>query len=146
MAPGQCGPDQAGTASHKVSPELGFPGGRQIPCSGIRIPCSGSNSALKFPARLRREFCKKTMQYQRLSHYTFRLIWFKFGKIPCKFPASREFTTRDWFAVDWLVSQDACRAFALNYSWGIVVEAVFDRGEARLKHWNRLAGHSPGRQ
>jgi hypothetical protein len=29
-------------------------------CSGIRIPCSGSNSALKFPARLRREFCKKT--------------------------------------------------------------------------------------
>jgi hypothetical protein len=26
------------------------------------------------------------------------------------------------------------------------VEAVFDRGEARLRHWNRLAGHSPGRQ
>ena len=26
------------------------------------------------------------------------------------------------------------------------VEAVFDRGEARLKHCNRLAGHSPGRQ
>jgi hypothetical protein len=24
--------------------------------------------------------------------------------------------------------------------------AVFDRGEARLKHWNRLAGLSPGRQ
>jgi hypothetical protein len=50
---------------------LGFPGGRQIPCSGIRIPCSGSNSALKFPARLRREFCKKTMQYQRISHIPF---------------------------------------------------------------------------
>ena len=44
---------------------LGFPR-RQIPCSGIRIPCSGSNSALKFPARLRREFCKKTTQYQCL--------------------------------------------------------------------------------
>jgi hypothetical protein len=28
VAPGQCGPDQAGTESHKVSPELGFPGGR----------------------------------------------------------------------------------------------------------------------
>ena len=26
------------------------------------------------------------------------------------------------------------------------VEAVFDRGEARLRHWNRLAGLSPGRQ
>ena len=39
--------------------------------SGIRIPCSGSNSALKFPARLRREFCKKTMQYQRISHTPF---------------------------------------------------------------------------
>src|ERR1700722_6294572 len=26
------------------------------------------------------------------------------------------------------------------------VKAVFDRGEARLRHWNRLAGHSPGRQ
>jgi hypothetical protein len=50
---------------------LGFPGGRQIPCSGIRIPCSGSNSALKFPARLRREFSKKTMQYQRISHAPF---------------------------------------------------------------------------
>jgi hypothetical protein len=25
------------------------------------------------------------------------------------------------------------------------VEAVFDRGEARLRHWNRLAGLSPGR-
>jgi hypothetical protein len=26
------------------------------------------------------------------------------------------------------------------------IEAVFDRGEARLRHWNRLAGLSPGRQ
>jgi hypothetical protein len=26
------------------------------------------------------------------------------------------------------------------------VEAVFDRGEARLRHWNRVAGLSPGRQ
>ena len=26
------------------------------------------------------------------------------------------------------------------------VEAVFDRGEARLRHWNRLARHSPRRQ
>ena len=26
------------------------------------------------------------------------------------------------------------------------VEAVFDRGEARLRHWNRLAWHSPGGQ
>jgi transposase-like protein len=26
------------------------------------------------------------------------------------------------------------------------VEAVFDRGEARLRHWNRLAGLSPGTQ
>jgi hypothetical protein len=25
------------------------------------------------------------------------------------------------------------------------VEAVFDRGEARLRHWNRVAGLSPGR-
>ena len=53
------------------SRRVGFPGGRQIPCSGIRIPCSGSNSALKFPARLRREFCKKTMQFQRISHTPF---------------------------------------------------------------------------
>jgi Helix-turn-helix len=47
------------------------PGGRQIPYSGVRIPCSGSNSALKFPARLRREFCKKTTQYQRFRHTPF---------------------------------------------------------------------------
>ena len=26
------------------------------------------------------------------------------------------------------------------------VGAVFDRGEARLRHWNRVAGLSPGRQ
>jgi len=26
------------------------------------------------------------------------------------------------------------------------VEAVIDRGEARLRHWNRVAGLSPGRQ
>jgi hypothetical protein len=26
------------------------------------------------------------------------------------------------------------------------VEAVFDRGEARLRHWNRLVWLSPGRQ
>ncbi len=26
------------------------------------------------------------------------------------------------------------------------VEAVFDRGEARLRHWNRVGGLSPGRQ
>jgi hypothetical protein len=26
------------------------------------------------------------------------------------------------------------------------VEAVFDRGEAKLRHWNRVAGLSPGRQ
>ena len=50
---------------------LGFSGERQIPCSRIRIPCSGSNLAPKFPARLRREFCKKTMQYQRISHTPF---------------------------------------------------------------------------
>ena len=68
--PGQCGCGQAGTAPHKVSPDWNFREG-QIPCSGIRIPCSGSNSALKFPARLRREFCKKTMQYQRISHTPF---------------------------------------------------------------------------
>jgi hypothetical protein len=48
-----------------------FPGGRQILCSGIRIPCSGPNSALKFPATVRREFCKKTAQYQRFSHKSF---------------------------------------------------------------------------
>jgi hypothetical protein len=50
---------------------LGFPGGRQIPCSGILSPCSGSNSALKFPARLRREFCKKTTQYHRFRRIPF---------------------------------------------------------------------------
>ena len=66
--PGQCG---RGPAPHKSLAGLGFQGGRQIPCSGIRIPCSGSNSALKFPARLRREFCKKTMQFQRISHTPF---------------------------------------------------------------------------
>ena len=27
-----------------------------------------------------------------------------------------------------------------------ISRAVFDRGEARLRHWNRVAGLSPGRQ
>ena len=68
--PGQCGRGQAGTAPHKVSPGWDFREGAKFPAPGS-IPCSGSNSALKFPARLRREFCKKTMQYQRVSHTPF---------------------------------------------------------------------------
>jgi hypothetical protein len=51
----------------------------------------GSNSATEFPARLRREFCKNTNQHQWFNPCTFTPIRLKFAKIPCIFPASREF-------------------------------------------------------
>lgn len=76
-------PRPSGHSAPQSLAGLGFPGERQIPCSGVRIPCSGSNSALKFPARLRREFCKKTTQYQWFSHTPFA----RSGSNSQKFPA-----------------------------------------------------------
>ena len=58
-APASAAPDPSGHGAPQSLAGLGFPGGRQIPCPGIRIPCSGSNSAPKFPARLRRGILQK---------------------------------------------------------------------------------------
>ena len=45
--------------------------GAKFPAPGFEFPARDQIRALKFPARLRSEFCKKTMQYQRISHTPF---------------------------------------------------------------------------
>jgi hypothetical protein len=49
----------------------------------------------------------------------------------------------------WTVEEDVevlVRELARRHCHIELVEAVIDRGEARLRHWNRVAGLSPGRQ
>jgi len=66
----------------KVSPGWDFREGAKFPCSGILIPCSGSNSALKSLQGCVGNFLQKVHAISVLYPYTFRLISFKSQKFP----------------------------------------------------------------
>ena len=107
---------------------LGFEAGRQVPCCGIEIPCLGSNSALKFPARRRREFCEKDAQHQLVRSDVFA----PFYSNQQKFPAFSLLYSREFWAETGSRRTASSATHSRNFRQ---LRSLLKRRPCQQRHW-----------